>query len=138
MDTSSFPLSTDFLRDLGIIAQDESRMRRAIRYIKRLAAEKPDPTLMSKEEFSAKLERSEEQYRQGKYKAFTNIEDLDQYIRSLWFSPSVTRHAASLHVRVMFFEWRQPEQHSTTYNGRWPFLREIEHIIAVNLPLIDH
>ena len=83
MDTSSFPLSTDFLRDLGIIAQDESRMRRAIRYIKRLAAEKPDPTLMSKEEFSAKLERSEEQYRQGKYKAFTNIEDLDQYIRSL-------------------------------------------------------
>jgi hypothetical protein len=41
-------------------------------------------------------------------------------------------------VRVMFFEWRQPEQHSTTYNGRWPFLREIEHVIAMNWPLIDH
>ncbi|MBP3211107.1 MAG: hypothetical protein J6M41_00865 [Prevotella sp.] len=83
MNTSALPLSTDFLRDLGIIAQDENRMRRAIRYIKRLAAEKSDPTCMSKEEFSAKLDRSEEQYRQGKYKAFTNIEDLDQYIRSL-------------------------------------------------------
>ncbi|MBR0526254.1 MAG: hypothetical protein IJJ98_06110 [Prevotella sp.] len=79
MDTSSFPLSTDFLRDLGIIAQDESRMRRAIRYIKRLAAEKPDPTLMSKEEYFNMIEEASK----GKSMAFSSVEELDQYIRSL-------------------------------------------------------
>lgn len=83
MSTTVSPLSTDFLRDLGIVAQDENLMRRAVRYIKRLATEKQDPTLMTKEEYFAKLDRSEEQYQQGKYKIFANVEELDRYISSL-------------------------------------------------------
>ena len=83
MSTTVSPLSADFLRDLGIVAQDENLMRRAVRYIKRLATEKQDPTLMTKEEYLAKLERSEEQYQQGKYKIFANVEELDRYISSL-------------------------------------------------------
>ena len=59
-------LSAEFLRDLGIVAQDESRLRRAMRYIKRLAAEKPDPTLMTKEEFFANVDEALEEARQGK------------------------------------------------------------------------
>ena len=79
MKTSSLPLSTDFLRDLGIVAQDENRMRRATRYIKRLAAEKTDPTLMTKEEYFARIEKASK----GPSMRFDSVEDLDKYIRSI-------------------------------------------------------
>lgn len=80
MDTSVLPLTTDFLRDLGIIAQDKNRMQRAIRYIKRLAAEKTeDPTLMTKEEYFARIENASK----GPSMRFDSVEELDQYIRSL-------------------------------------------------------
>lgn len=79
MSTTVSPLSTDFLRDLGIVAQDENLMRRAVRYIKRLATEKQDPTLMTKEEFFAKIERSSK----GSSMRFDSVEELDKHIRSL-------------------------------------------------------
>jgi len=46
---------------------------------KRLVKEKNDPTLMTEEEFFAKIERAEKQ--QGK--SFASVDELDKYIRSL-------------------------------------------------------
>ena len=40
-------------------------------------------TLMTKEEYFAKLERAEKQIEQGKYTTFESAEALDEYIRSL-------------------------------------------------------
>ena len=52
---------------MGEIADDETMMVKVLKYVKKLAAtKKADSTLMTKEEFLAKLERGEEEYRQGK------------------------------------------------------------------------
>lgn len=51
---------------MGEIADDEALMAKVLKYVKKLAAKKNDHTLMTKEEFFAKLERGEEEYRQGK------------------------------------------------------------------------
>jgi hypothetical protein len=47
--------------------------------MRKLVAEKEDPTLMTKEEFFAKIERAEKQ----PGKSFARVDELDQYIRSL-------------------------------------------------------
>jgi len=43
--------------------------------------EKEDPTLMTKEEFFAKLDRAEEQVQRGEYVSFDSVEELDRHIR---------------------------------------------------------
>ena len=59
-------LNAELFRQLSLIADDESMMEKVVKYVKKLAAKKEDDTLMTKEEFLAKLERGEEEYRQGK------------------------------------------------------------------------
>ena len=67
-------------RDMGTIAEDEGMMRRVAKYLRRVVKEMTaDPTLMTKDEFFAKLERAEKQ----PGKSFASVEELDQYIRSL-------------------------------------------------------
>ena len=51
----------ELLRELSTIVEDESLMTKVLQYIKKLTAKKPDPTLMTKEEFLEKLEKGEEQ-----------------------------------------------------------------------------
>ena len=62
---TSLSLDSDFLRNLSIIAEDKDLLSKAVKYIRRLAAKKADPTLMSKEEFIAKIEKAELDYSQG-------------------------------------------------------------------------
>jgi len=59
-------LNAELLRELSTIVEDETLMTKVLKYIKKLTAKKPDPTLMTKEEFFAKIEKGEEEYRQGK------------------------------------------------------------------------
>lgn len=72
-------LNAQIWRDMGILADSESMMKRVAKYLRKLVKEKEDQTLMTKEEFFAKLERAEKQ----PGKSFANVEELDQYIRSL-------------------------------------------------------
>ena len=73
-------MSAQMWRDMGTIAEDEGMMRRVAKYLRRVVKEMTaDPTLMSKDEFFAKLERAEKQ----PGKSFASVEELDQYIRSL-------------------------------------------------------
>jgi len=58
-------LNAEIYRGLGVIAEDETLLRRAARYIKKLAAKKQDETLMTEEELLEKIRRGEEQYRRG-------------------------------------------------------------------------
>lgn len=76
--------NTELWQGIGYIADDETLMRRLSRYVKRLAKEKADdPTLMTKEEFFARVDEARREYDEGKYHTFDSIEDLDRYIRSL-------------------------------------------------------
>ncbi len=63
---TTLQLNAELYRAMGEIADDEALMAKVLKYVKKLAAKKNDPTLMTKEEFFAKLERGEEEYRQGK------------------------------------------------------------------------
>ena len=53
--------------------------KRAAKYLRKLVAEKEDSSLMTEEEFFAKIERAEKQ----PGKSFANVDELDKYIRSL-------------------------------------------------------
>ena len=76
-------MNTELWQSIGAIADNESLMKRLTKYAKRLVKDKNDPTLLTKEDYLAKLERAEKQIEQGEYTAFESAEALDQYIRNL-------------------------------------------------------
>ena len=78
-DMTSVQLNAQIWHDMGILADSEPMMKRVAKYLRKLVKEKEDPTLMTKEEFFAKIVRAEEQ----PGKSFANVEELDKYIRSL-------------------------------------------------------
>ena len=76
--------SVDILRNLGTLAEDENMLKRVAKYLRKLVAEKhEDPTLISKEEFFASLDRGEEEYRQGKTHRINSKEELNHFLNSL-------------------------------------------------------
>lgn len=77
---TALQLNAEFYRAMGEIADDETLMAKVVKYVKKLAAQKQaDPTLMTKEEFFARVDEA----RKGPSRRFASIEELDQYIRSL-------------------------------------------------------
>ncbi len=59
-------------------------MKRMARYIKKLVAEKQaDPTLMSKEEFFARVDKAEQQIDRGEGITFDNQEAMKAWLNSL-------------------------------------------------------
>ena len=77
-------LNGDFFRDLSVVAEDEGLLKRAVRYVKKLAKEKlADPTLMTEDEFFAKLDRAEREIAEGKGTRFTNLDDMHAWLNSL-------------------------------------------------------
>ena len=76
---TAIQMNAELLRNMSIIAEDEKLLKRAAKYLRKLVAEKEDSSLMTEEEFFAKIERAEEQ----PGKSFANVDELDKYIRSL-------------------------------------------------------
>lgn len=73
-------MNRELWQGIGAIADSEPLMKRLTRYVKKLVKEREaDPTLMSEEEFFAKLDRAEKQ----PGKRFASVDELDQYISSL-------------------------------------------------------
>lgn len=77
-------LNAEILRNLGTLAEDESMLKRVAKYLRKLVSEKQnDPTLVSKEEFFASLNRGEEEYRQGKTHRISSVEELNSFLNAL-------------------------------------------------------
>lgn len=57
--TQQIAMNTELWQSIGYIADNDALMRRLTRYAKKLAKEK-DPTLMTKEEFFARVEAAKE------------------------------------------------------------------------------
>ena len=74
-------LNAELLRNMSIIAEDENLLKRAAKYLRKLVAEKEDPTLMTKEEFFAKIERAEREIAEGKGIKMLPNETLDDLLR---------------------------------------------------------
>ena len=79
-------MHTQLLQNIGYIADDEVLMRRLTAYSKKLAKEKEtDSTLMTKEEYFAKIERAEQQAARGEYSVLLPGEDLTTHLRRLGY-----------------------------------------------------
>lgn len=59
-------MNTQLWQNIGAIADDESLMKRLSKYVAHLVKVKDDPTAMTREEFYAKIEKGEEDYRLGR------------------------------------------------------------------------
>lgn len=80
---TSIQLNAELLRNMSIIAEDENLLKRATKYLRKLAAEKQDPTLMTKEDFFAKINKAEQDIAEGKGITFTNKDDMNAWLNSL-------------------------------------------------------
>ena len=55
---TTMQMNAEILRNMSIIAEDEHLLKRAAKYLRKLAAEKQDPTLYTKEEFFARVDKA--------------------------------------------------------------------------------
>ena len=77
---TTLELNAEMLRSMSVIAEDETLLRRAIKYLHKLITEKQaDPTELTREEFFTRIEEARKQ----PGKQFASVEELDQYIRNL-------------------------------------------------------
>ena len=76
---TAIQLNAEILRNMSIIAEDETLLKRVAKYLRKLVSEKEDSTLFTKEEFFARIDKARKQ----PGKQFSSVEELDQYIRNL-------------------------------------------------------
>lgn len=77
-------LNAEMLRNLSIIAEDETLLKRATRYLRKLVAEKQaDPTLLTKDEFFRRVDESKQQFLRGEYIRFSDKEKMNEWLNSL-------------------------------------------------------
>ena len=77
-------LNAEIMQNLSVLADNEDMMTRVAKYLRKLVKEKKaDPTVMSKEEFFAKLDKAEESIEQGKGKTFTHPSEMNAWLNSL-------------------------------------------------------
>ena len=80
---TSIELNSELFFAMGKIASDEGLMMKLLKYAKKLAAQKDDETLMTKEEFFSRVDKAKEQARQGRVHRIETKEDLNQFLNSL-------------------------------------------------------
>lgn len=64
---STAQLTSEILQQVSLITDDEGKLQRVLRYLKRITAPKPDPTEMTYDEFCSMVHESETQYSRGEY-----------------------------------------------------------------------
>ena len=83
---TAMQLNAELFRAMGEIAEDEGLMTKLVKYVKKLVAQKKaDPTLMTKEEFFAKIEQAEQQIERGEYSVMLPDEDLTTHLRRMGY-----------------------------------------------------
>ena len=79
-------MNTELWQNIGAIADDDGLMRRLAQDTRRLVKEKEkDPTLMSKEEFFARIEEAEREAERGEYSVLLPGEDLTAHLKRLGY-----------------------------------------------------
>ena len=79
---TALQINADIYRSLGIISEDESMLRKAAKYLTRLAKQMTDdPTCMTKEEYFRRLDEAEK----GKKYSMLPNETLDEMLTRLGY-----------------------------------------------------
>ena len=64
---TTMDLNAQIWHDMAEIADSEVLLKKLAKYLKKLVAKKNDPTLLTEEEFFARVEKAEEEYARGEY-----------------------------------------------------------------------
>ena len=75
---STAQLTSQILQQVSLITEDEGKLQRALKALKRITTSKPDPTEMTYDEFVARVKNAEK----GSLLTFDSIEALDHYLES--------------------------------------------------------
>ena len=79
---TALELNAQIWRNMAEIADNESMLIRVAKYLRKLVKEQQeDPTLMSREEFFAKLKRGEEAFRRGESTRLMEGESVTDMLR---------------------------------------------------------
>ena len=79
---TALQLNADIYRSLYMLSENESMLQRAAKYLKRLASQiTDDPTLMTQEEFYARIDEAEREIAEGKGIKMLPNESLDEFLR---------------------------------------------------------
>ncbi len=76
-------LNADIYNSLSVISLDEGLLKRAATYLKKIAQKKKDETLMTKEEYFAKIDRAMKQAERGEGREFSSKEEMNAWLNSL-------------------------------------------------------
>ena len=77
---TAIQLNAEILRNLGTLAEDEGMLKRVAKYLRKLVAEKEDPTLLTEEEFFARVDEGREQIKRGEGIEMLPDETLDEFL----------------------------------------------------------
>ena len=82
VNMTALQLNATIYRNLGIIAEDESKLRKVAKYISRMAKQMTeDPTCMTKEEFFSRIDEAD---KGPKYRMLPN-ESMDEMLTRLGY-----------------------------------------------------
>lgn len=80
---NALQLNADIYNSLSVISLDEGLLKRAATYLKKMAQKKKDETLMTKEEYFAKIDRAMQQAERGEGREFSSKEEMNAWLNSL-------------------------------------------------------
>lgn len=78
---TTLQMNAELLRLMSIVAEDENSMKRVLKYLRKLIAQKEDATLMSKEEFFDRVDRGLQQVRDGKVTRLQTGETMNDLLK---------------------------------------------------------
>lgn len=77
---TAIQLRAELFKEMNPLLDSEAALEKLLKYVKKLAAKKQDPTLMTKEEFFARVDEAREQIRQGEGIRMMPNESLDDFL----------------------------------------------------------
>ena len=81
---NALQMNAEIYRNLGLIAEDENLLRRAMKYLQKLGGQvKEDPACMTKKEYFAMLDESLAQADKGEVYSFTDKQQMFDWLNSL-------------------------------------------------------
>jgi len=80
---TTLQLSAQIQQDFALIKNNENKMKRLAKYLKRLVKEEDDPTLMTKEQFFAQVDEALAQAKRGEGVRVHGKDELHAFLNSL-------------------------------------------------------
>jgi len=79
--STAVAFDAQMMHNLALVAENESMTKKLAKYLKKLVLPKTDPTLMTKDEFFARVDEAREQRMRGEYATIEHGEDLTDFLR---------------------------------------------------------